>query len=219
MTLVSRRSVMVGAAAVAALPVVGGSFGARAAEATEAKKLIAWDRATIPAIYPERVLGDPTAPVAIIEYSSLTCPHCAHYHVETLPKVQKDFIDTGKAYLVMRDFPLDQLSLAASLIARSAPEDRFFPLLEALFAQQETWARAENPAKALTQLAMLGGMTKDSIDAAMKNTDLLQAIVDVRSDANKTYNIDSTPSFVIAGVKHAGALTYEAFADLIAKAS
>jgi protein-disulfide isomerase len=208
---------MLGAAAVAALPVMGRSFEVRAADAAE--KVVPWDRATMPAIYPERVLGNPSAPVAIIEYSSLTCPHCAHFHEETLPKLKADFIDTGKACLVVRDFPLDQLALAAALLVRSAPEDRFFPLLEALFAQQSNWARAENPAKALTSLAMLGGMSKDSIDAAMKNTDLLQAIVDVRSEGNKVYEVDSTPSFVVAGVKHAGALSYDAFADLIAKAS
>jgi protein-disulfide isomerase len=214
-TAVSRRSLLLGAAAVAALPLVTRSQMAMAAEGGA----IAWDKATVPAIYPERVLGDANAPVAIIEYSSLTCPHCAHFHTDTLPQLKKDFIDSGKARLVVRDFPLDQLALAAALIARSAPKDMFFPYIEALFAHQEMWARAENPAEALTQLAVLAGMPPETVETALKNKDLLQAIVDVRSAGHDAYGIDSTPSFVVDGVKHSGALSYEVFADLINKAA
>jgi protein-disulfide isomerase len=176
---------------------------------------VAWDTATIPAAYPERVLGDPKAPVAIIEYSSLTCPHCAHFHTDTLPQLKTDFLDAGKAYLVVRDFPLDNLALAAAMIARSAPKETFFPFTEALFANQSTWSRAENPLEALTQLAVLAGMSPDIVTQAMGNEELHQAIVDVRTSAHDVYKIDSTPSFVIDGVKHAGSLPYDEFASLI----
>ena len=90
----------------------------------------------------ERVLGNPDATVELIEYSSLTCPHCASFHKETLGQVKKEFIDTGKVKLVYRDFPLDGLALRGAMLARCAPEGRYFAYLETLFHNQDAWTRA-----------------------------------------------------------------------------
>src|SRR6478735_6633041 len=106
----------------------------------------------------ESAIGDATAPVTIIEYSSLTCPHCAAFHTQTLPELTKRYIDTGKVRLVLRDFPLDETALKASVIAHCAGPERVPEFVEVFFTRQQSWARAADPVQALTQLARLGGL-------------------------------------------------------------
>ena len=84
----------------------------------------------------DRVLGKPDAPITIVEYASLTCPHCAHFDQEVLPKLKEKWIDSGKAKLVFRDFPLDQPALLAATVARCEPADRFYGFVDALFKSQ-----------------------------------------------------------------------------------
>lgn len=176
---------------------------------------VAADTVTPPDGYPERVLGKADAPVTITEYSSLTCPHCADFHADTLPELKKTYIDTGRAKLVFRDFPLDPLALAGALVARCAPEGVYFKLLDILFARQGEWARAENPVEALKQYGRLSGMSDASLDACLKNEDLLKAIQDVQKQANEGLGINSTPSFVIDGQLVTGARSADAFGALI----
>ena len=97
----------------------------------------------------DRILGDAGAPVTIIEYSSLTCPHCASFHTGTLPKIKSDWIDTGKARLVYRHFPLDGVALRAAAVANCLEGPRHFTFLDALFKNQQRWSRAEDPIAAL----------------------------------------------------------------------
>ena len=92
----------------------------------------------------EMVLGDPTAPVTIIEYASMTCPHCAHFSTTTFPELKKRYIDTGKVRFIFREFPLDQLAAAGFILARCAGPDKYFPKIETLFAPQRDWA-AQRP--------------------------------------------------------------------------
>lgn len=98
----------------------------------------------------DKVLGDRDAPVTMIEYSSLTCPHCAHFHTDVLPRIKKEYIDTGKVKLVLRDFPLNQPALIAAQIAHCVPEDRYFGFVSVLFETQAAWAISEDPAAALS---------------------------------------------------------------------
>ena len=109
----------------------------------------------------DRILGSPTAPITIVEYASLTCPHCAHFTDEVLPEIKKKWIDTGKVKLVLRDFPLDDEAVHASMIARCAPHDRFYAFIDTFFADQANWAAAPDYQAALSRLAELGGMSKD----------------------------------------------------------
>jgi len=106
----------------------------------------------------EMGLGKADAPVTMIEYSSLGCPHCAAFHLETLPQIKKDYIDTGKVRLVFRDFPLGTPALAASMIARCAGPKKFFGFIEIMFRSQPQWSRSQNPMPALTKVARLGGL-------------------------------------------------------------
>jgi protein-disulfide isomerase len=166
----------------------------------------------------ERVIGDPAAPITIIEYASLTCPHCATFHADTLPKLKKEWIETGKAKLIYRDYPLDRYAASAAMIARCAPMDKYFTFLNAFFAQQKNWSRAQDPVKVLTQLAGLGGMSKDDVDACLANEALQDGILQMRLEGQMEYDINSTPSFVIDGKKVSN-LPYEDLNEILKDAA
>ncbi len=163
----------------------------------------------------ERVLGDPDAPVTIIEYSSLTCPHCAAFHTDTLPALKERFIETGQAKIVYRDFPLDQNALNAAVIAHCAGENRYFAFLEAMFASQERWARSSDPTESLLQLAGLGGIPREQAEACLADDAMLDAVLQTRLDGQEEYSISSTPTFVINGEVVSGNRSVDEFATVI----
>jgi protein-disulfide isomerase len=166
----------------------------------------------------DRMIGDPAAPITIIEYASMTCPHCAEFHAETLPQLMKDWIEPGKAKLIYREFPLDKYAAAASQITRCAPKEKYFVFVKAFFAQQKSWARAQDPIKMLTQLAGLGGMSQADVDACLANEELQDAILQMRLDGQMEYDVNSTPSFVINGKKITN-LPYDDFNELLEEAA
>ena len=166
----------------------------------------------------ERVIGNTEAPITIIEYASLTCPHCANFHANTLPQVKKDWIETGKAKLIYRDYPLDKYAASASMIARCAPKDRYFVFLKAFYAQQKNWSSAQDPIKVLTQLAGLGGMSKDDVDVCLANEALQDGILQMRLEGTMEYEVKSTPSFIINGLKTTN-LPYADFKKLLEDAA
>jgi protein-disulfide isomerase len=159
----------------------------------------------------ERVMGKADAPITIVEYASLTCPHCRDFDQETLPKIKATYIDTGQAKLVFRDFPLDGLALRAAAMARCAPPERYFALIDILFKQQESWSRAKDPMDALGKLGRLAGMTQETVDSCLKDEKLLDGVVNIRVQAEKDAKVESTPTFVINGTKISGAQPFEEF--------
>ena len=160
----------------------------------------------------ERILGDPNAPVTIIEYASLTCSHCRDFHQDTLPQLKKTYIDTGKVRLVMRDYPFDQVSLQAAMMARCARPSLYFKFVDVLFKQQEQWSTADDPSAALARIGKLGGMSQADFDACMKNDDLIDGILKVRLEAQQNFQVDSTPTFIIDDDnKIVGAHPFEVF--------
>jgi protein-disulfide isomerase len=159
----------------------------------------------------DRILGNPDAPITIVEYASLTCPHCAHFANDVLPTLKKEWIDTGKAKLVMRDFPTDQVALRAAMIARCAPQGRFYAFVDTFFASQDKWAVARDYREALARLAKLGGMGKEEFDACLNNTELENKVVEQRLIASQQLDVNATPTFFINGSKFSGAPTAEEF--------
>ena len=159
----------------------------------------------------DRILGNPDAPITIIEYASLTCPHCAHFANEVLPELKKKWIDTGKVKLVLRDYPLDEPALRAAMIARCAPPDRFYAYVDTFFGAQEKWVTARDYRDALARLVKLGGMSQEEFDNCLKNTALENKIVEGRLIASKELDVNSTPTFFINGSKFTGAPTVEEF--------
>ena len=157
----------------------------------------------------DRVMGSADAPVTVIEYASLTCPHCATFHADTLPTLKSDYVDTGKVRLVYRDFPLDRIALSAAVLARCSGPERYFGFLGMLFKAQANWRQAKDPMIALKQISRLGGLRGETIDACLADKELVKRVVAERFDAEKAFDINSTPSFIINGKKYSGALTVE----------
>ena len=163
----------------------------------------------------ERTLGKADAPITIIEYASLTCPHCRDFDIETLPKIKAAYIDTGKAKLIYRDFPLDGLALRAAAMARCAPPDRYFALIDILFKQQDSWSRAKDPLDALGKIGRLAGMTQDTVDSCLKDEKLLDGVVNIRVEGERQAKVESTPTFIINGTKISGAQPFEEFEKVL----
>ncbi len=166
----------------------------------------------------EMALGKSDAPVTMIEYSSLGCPHCATFHLDTLPRIKTEYIDTGKLRLIYRDFPLGTPALAASMIARCAGPDRFFGFIEIIYRSQARWSRSNNPLDALSQVARVGGMSEADVEACLKTQALLDHIRRVAAKAQEKQKVVSTPTFIIGNQVITGAQPFENFKKIIDKA-
>ena len=149
---------------------------------------------------PDMVLGKADAPVTIVEYASLTCGHCANFHNTVFPKLKEKYIDTGKAKLILREFPLDNLAAAAAMLARCAGDGKSYDLVSSLFKSQDQWAFVQgNPVPALFKVAEGSGFTKESFDKCLTDQKLLEGITATRDRANKTFAVNATPAFFING--------------------
>src|SRR5438874_11777489 len=158
----------------------------------------------------DRILGKPDAPITIVEYASLTCPHCAHFATDVLPKLKEKWIDSGKAKLVLRAFPLDEAALRAEMVARCAPPERYFPLVETLFATQDKWVVAKDWQAALQHIAQLAGVPKTKFDTCIADKALEDQVAQSRLTAAQQLSVNSTPTFFINGTKYGGEPTFEA---------
>jgi protein-disulfide isomerase len=165
-----------------------------------------------PGPLPDITLGKEDAPNTIIEYASMTCPHCAQFHKTVLPELEKKYIDTGQARLILREFPLDGLAVAAFMLARCAGPDRYYPMVSALFETQPAWAvpGAEGKEKLLL-IARQAGFSKEKFDECLADKELFQKIVDTRTRAHEKFGVDSTPSFFVNGKRLAGEHTLQDF--------
>lgn len=163
-----------------------------------------------PQVLPDdRVMGSADAPVTIIEYASLTCPHCAAFHTRTLPEVKSTYVDEGLARVVFRDFPLDRVALKASLLARCVPDERYFAMLDVLFGTQGDWSRAADPQAALAQIGRTAGLDQAAIDACLNDEAETDKIIAGIQAAQEEFKVSSTPTLIINGEVHPGALTFE----------
>ncbi len=152
----------------------------------------------------EKIMGSADAPITIIEYASLTCNHCAAFHAATLPLLKRDYIDTGKARLIYRDFPLDPWAVAAAMIARCMTAERYFPFLKILFDHQRSWILAKDRRAALFHLARQSGMTRGAFDACLQKKEMLKGLQAMRDHASRQLNVSSTPTFFIEGERLEG---------------
>jgi protein-disulfide isomerase len=152
----------------------------------------------------DRVMGDAKAPVTIVEYASLTCGHCAAFHVETLPEIKTKYVDTGKVRIILREFPFDPLATAASMLARCAPEQRYWPMIDVFFKTQDVWARSERPLDALLVLARQAGFTQETFEACLKNQSVYDGINAAKQRGADLLKVNSTPTFFINGQRVTG---------------
>lgn len=170
-----------------------------------------------PQALPDMVLGSKTAPVIVVEYASMTCPHCAHFDETTYPQIKKNYIDTGKVRWILREFPLDPLAAAVFMLARCIADgspEKYYNMVNILFHQQDTWAR-EKPLPPLMAIAKQAGMSEDKFKACLSDKKTLDKIQAERQVAIDQFKVNATPTFFIGGTSHEGALTYEEMSKLL----
>lgn len=225
----NRRNILIGLGVVAAGAAAGGAWwlsrgqpgappasgGAGAPQGTT----LAAAPSDMPLFDDDRILGDAAAPVTILEYSSLTCPHCAAFHRETLPKVRTEWIETGRARLVYRHYPLDQVALRAAAAANCVPGDGFFGFMDVLFQNQDKWAHSQDPFAAIGQYAALAGLDKATYEKCLNDEAVIDRILEKQADGRDKYNVASTPTFVVNGTPVAGNRPYEEFNSILEEAA
>mgnify|MGYP000681058084 FL=1 len=165
------------------------------------------------------VVGDKNAPVTIIEYASLSCSHCADFHNNTLEDLIKEYVDTGKARIVFRDFPFNYPALIGSMVLRCIPEDVRYDYMNALFQLQSKWVVRENAksTQELYKIMQSGGMTKEEFETCTNNVELENTILQALIAAQNEFNIQSTPSFLINGNLVEGNKSIKEFRQIIDK--
>jgi protein-disulfide isomerase len=209
---ISRRWVLTGSAAVVVIAAAGAGYylwSRPDASVSEPPGGADVPMAELMAPSPlgDHVLGSADAPVTIIEYASMTCPHCAQFHETTYPELKRKYIDTGKVRFIFREFPLDPLATAGSMLARCAGKDRYFPMIETLFSQQKDWV-VQKPLQPMLGIAKQAGFTQQSFDECLANHEMQTGIEEARERAMKL-GVSSTPTFFINGKIIRGALTPE----------
>ena len=163
----------------------------------------------------DMAIGAPEAPVSVIEYFSLTCSHCRDFHTETFPRVRTEYVDTGKVRFIARDFPLNRPALDAAILAPCAGPDRYFAFIETLFNTFDNWTRAADYLNALGQIGLLGGISEGQFKDCLGDQELETNIFSSILEAQESYDIKSTPSFVINGQKHEGSMRFDSFAKTL----
>jgi protein-disulfide isomerase len=209
----TRREFCLSTTAIAVLGFANFPF----AGAALAQEKVSTDDLMKPDALPDMVLGDDKAPVTMVEYASMTCPHCAHFQEATFPELKKRYIDSGKMKYILRDFPLDSLAGAAFVLARCAGKDdknKYYSLVDTLFRQQRQWA-VEKPVPPLMAIAKQAGFTEESFNACLSNQKAWDAMESVRQRGMKEFKVQSTPTFFINGTKVSGAVSIEEFAKVI----
>ncbi|BCW90187.1 hypothetical protein sos41_33550 [Alphaproteobacteria bacterium SO-S41] len=158
-------------------------------------------------------IGNPEAPIKLIEYASSGCGHCAAFSIETLPKIKTEWIDKGIVYYVLRDFPLDNVAAAASVIARCLPKERFYPFMDILFTNQAVWhsPQTADPKEALIELSRRAGLSREDVESCLKDQAALDRIQKSRDDASNILKVNSTPTMFINGDVIEGAAAYAEF--------
>jgi protein-disulfide isomerase len=216
----SRRHLLIGGAAVVVVAAAGAGYyiwnrPAPGPAAPPGGADVSMAELMLPGPLGDQALGSANAPVVIVEYASMTCPHCASFHETIYPELKKKYIDTGKVRFIFREFPLDPLAAAGSMLARCAGGDKFFPLIETLFAQQKEWV-VQKPLQPMFAIARQAGFTQQSFDQCLENQQILQGIEESRTRAASKFNVNSTPTFFVNGKIFRGGVTLDEIEKQIA---
>jgi protein-disulfide isomerase len=221
----TRRALLGGAAVTAlslALPL--GISDAFAQELPDSQGDVDMEAALKPGTLPEMFLGDPNAPITVIEYMSMTCPHCAHFHTTTFEPIKTKYVDSGKVRFIIREFPFDPVATAAFMLARSNPQkpeepatsEQYFAMVSLLFKQQRAWAAPadKDVRKALLQTVRIAGYSQQTFEACLTNQKLLDEINTVVKRGADEFGVNSTPTFLINGKKYSGDMSVESMSAL-----
>jgi protein-disulfide isomerase len=210
--MLTRRTLIAALAATSALP---------ALPAFAADDNVSLLELAVPGPIPDIALGKPDAPVKVYEYASMTCPHCARFAKDVFPAIKEKYIDTGKVLWTMREFPLDPRATAGFMLARcigkDGPPEKYYTVLDVLFAQQDNWAFVDDPKQVLPGLfaiAKQSGFTQEQFQACLKDQALYAGVSAVKERGEKAFNIDGTPTFFINGIRKSGEITLDDFAKI-----
>jgi protein-disulfide isomerase len=205
----NRRGLII--AIVAVLVLAGGAYYGYQTYATAASKP---GDVNTPSPLGDMALGPADARVKIIEFASMTCPHCAVFTKDTFPKLKAAYIDTGKVRYVFREYPLDQVALLGAVLARCIAKNdapKFFNVIETLFASQDEWV-SNKPIEPLKRITGQFGMTDQEFEACASNEAISKGIIATRDYAYDQLKVNATPTFFINGQKKPGEQTLEDFA-------
>ena len=194
----SRRNIL---SIVGVLALAGATTGPVSAQSISMSELMA------PGPLGDKIQGSEKAPITMVEYASMTCTHCANFHATVYPTLKTKYIDTGKLRFVFREFPLDPVATGAFMLARCAPADKYFPMVEVLFEQQKNWAFTKDPAKGLLAIAKQAGFTEQSFETCLTDNKLSDAVQDVARRGNEKFGVNSTPTFFVNGQLVRGEIT------------
>lgn len=161
----------------------------------------------------DMALGDPDAPIVMIEYFSLSCPHCAAFHRLVLPKLKSEYIETGTVRFVFRDFPLNWTAVQAAILTHCAEPDRYFALQDALFEAAGKWKAAETPLKALAKIGEEHGVERSKFKRCLEDGTLERQVLESYRFANNELGVDGTPTFFINEEKHVGGMSFETLSE------
>jgi protein-disulfide isomerase len=163
----------------------------------------------------EIYLGNKDAKVTVIEYASMTCIHCANFHKDIYPKIKENYIDTNKIKFIYRDFPLDKQALFGSVLAKCAPKEKYFDFVKLILSTQKKWVTSDDAfIDKLKNIGKLAGLTESKINNCFKDEQIVDSIINTRTFAERKYNINSTPSFIINNKKYSD-MSYENFEKII----
>ncbi|NNU79107.1 DsbA family protein [Halovulum dunhuangense] len=162
----------------------------------------------------ELVLGSPDAPVTVVEYASLTCPHCARFHTDVFGQIKTNYIETGKVRFVVRDVYFDRYGLWAAMVARCGGAERYFGITDQLYRKQAEWSRHENPNDAIAAIFAIGrqaGLTDEQMTECTQDQAWAEALVAEFQKNMEADGVEGTPTFFINGRKEAN-MPYAEFA-------
>ncbi len=159
--------------------------------------------------------GPQTAKVAIIEYASLTCSHCAQFHKVTYPELKKRYIESGQARFTLREFPLDPLATAGFMLARADNGARYYPITDLLFETQASWAFVPKPLDALAQTMRQAGFSQEKFETTLRDQKLYDAVNAVKNRGTEKFKVDSTPTFFVNGQRIKGAASLDELEKII----
>ena len=214
------RNILIVAGGVVAVAAIaaGVYYGTRAPSSPAPVAAVSTpNKAALESVQPgDHVLGDPKAPITVIEYASLTCSHCAHFHTQVLPDIKKKWIDTGKVKLVYRDFPLDQVAAKAAQIAECAGNDKYFGVVDIIFRGQPQWAAAADPLAELAKPLRIAGMGENEIKACLANDAMSNAVINDYK-GGEAMGVNSTPTLFINGQLYRGSRSVEELDGVFSK--
>jgi protein-disulfide isomerase len=166
----------------------------------------------------DMVFGEAGAPVTMVEYYSLNCPHCAVFHKQIFPAIKAEYIDTGKLRFVFRDFPLNWAALEAAILTHCAGPERFLAVQDALFASLRQWSGAQSTLLAVAEVGESVGVTRAQFKQCVEAGALQKQVVESFEFAREELGVDGTPTFFINGEKHVGGIAMERLAEIIERA-